>query len=341
MTPTYKVSVIVPCYNVEQLLPRCLDSLVNQTLKDIEIICVNDASPDNSIAILRDYEARYDNVVVIDLKENACIGGARNRGIEIARGEYIISVDSDDWVELDMMEKLYRKAVETGVDVVACGYDRVDTDHHVIQQVIDTRKNIINGFITNDDQRNDLLRLVYNIAWGHLIRTELLRKHPDVRYPEHIFHEDTYFGPLVGIYTNGYTYIPQALYHFYSNPASTTRTRNTTRIYDRPRTMKMAVNYFQEHGLAQRYHKFLNYFVSLICYLSVMEYLNGRDNPQYDFVKEVGKYARTCRVNRDNPFLLKYLGERWTVAITLLRYWPRLFWYLWKISRSWHIRIWI
>ncbi|WP_294594847.1 glycosyltransferase family 2 protein, partial [uncultured Rikenella sp.] len=94
----YKVSVIVPCYNAEQFLTRCLDSLVNQTLEGIEIICVNDASPDNGIAILRDYETRYPNVVVIDLKENVRQGGARNRGIEIARGEYIGFVDADDWV---------------------------------------------------------------------------------------------------------------------------------------------------------------------------------------------------------------------------------------------------
>lgn len=328
-----KVSVIVPCYNVEQFLPRCLDSLVNQTLKDIEIICVNDASPDNSIAILRDYETRYSNVVVIDLKENACIGGARNRGIEIARGEYITFVDSDDWVELDMMEKLYSKAVETGMDAVSCGFDNVDANNRVTAIGIDSRRTMINGFITNDNQRNNLLRIVPYAGWSHMIRSEFLRKHPDVRFPEHIFYEDSYFGPLVGIYTNGTAYIPEALYHFYSNSDSTTRAQNSPRIYDRPKVMKMAVDYFRQHGLTQRFHKFLNYFVAVSCYVTVTEYLNRHDNPQYDFVKEVGKYARTCRVNRDNPFLLKDRGTRWAITLTLLRYWPRMFWYLWQLKQ--------
>ena len=71
-----KISVIVPCYNVEKLLPRCLDSLVGQTMENIEIICVNDASPDNGIKILREYESRYNNIRVVDLKENVCLRGA-------------------------------------------------------------------------------------------------------------------------------------------------------------------------------------------------------------------------------------------------------------------------
>lgn len=333
MTPTYKVSVIVPCYNVEQFLPRCLDSLVNQTLKDIEIICVNDASPDNSIAILRDYEARYDNIVVIDLKENVRQGGARNRGIEIARGEYITFVDSDDWVELDMMEKLYCKAVETGVDVVACGFDLIDQNNHIIRLHIDLQRCSMNGLITNDEQRNTLLQKATSIAWGYLIRSEFLYKHPDIRYPEHLFYEDCYFGLLVYVYTNGYVYLPEALYHFYCNLDSTTRARNSTHLGDRLKTMKMTVDYFREHGLDQKYCQILNLSVSFICYLTATDYLVRTDNPQYAFIKEVGRYARTCRINRDNPLLLKDRGKRLVVGITLLRHWPRMFWYLWKLKQ--------
>ena len=96
------VSVIVPVYNVEKYLRQCLDSLISQTLQNIEIICVNDASPDNSLAILKEYEAKDKRIVVVDLYENMRQGGARNRGIEYARANYIAFVDSDDWVSVDI-----------------------------------------------------------------------------------------------------------------------------------------------------------------------------------------------------------------------------------------------
>lgn len=113
-----KVSVIVPVYNTEKYLLKCLDSLTAQTLKDIEIICINDCSPDGSLAILQKYAAGDDRIKVIDFKENKGAGAARNAGIDSAKGEYIGFVDSDDFMDLDFYEKLYQKASETGADIV-------------------------------------------------------------------------------------------------------------------------------------------------------------------------------------------------------------------------------
>lgn len=101
-----KVSIIVPIYNVEKYLKRCLDSLVNQTLNDIEIICINDGSTDGSLEILEEYRRRDDRIVIIN-QENSGQSVARNRGIDVAKGEYIGFVDSDDWVSEDYFEKLY------------------------------------------------------------------------------------------------------------------------------------------------------------------------------------------------------------------------------------------
>lgn len=115
-----KVSVIVPVYNVEQYLPRCLDSLVNQTLKEIEILVINDGSPDNSQAIIDDYARRYPDKIRPFIKENGGLSDARNYGIAKASGEYLAFVDSDDYVDIDMFEKLYARAAETDAEVVAC-----------------------------------------------------------------------------------------------------------------------------------------------------------------------------------------------------------------------------
>lgn len=113
-----KISVIVPIYNVEKYLEKCLDSLLNQTLYDIEIICIDDCSTDNSLKILREYEKKDSRFKVIsfDTKQNAAI--ARNAGLEIAIGDYLGFVDSDDFVDLDFYEKLYNKAIDTNADIV-------------------------------------------------------------------------------------------------------------------------------------------------------------------------------------------------------------------------------
>ena len=114
----YKVSVVVIVYNTEEFLEECMDSLVNQTLDDIEIICVNDESKDGSLNILRKYAKKYDNIKIINQKNQ---GGANagNNGLKVAKGEYVTMIDSDDIVVLDAYEKLYNKAKETDSDIVS------------------------------------------------------------------------------------------------------------------------------------------------------------------------------------------------------------------------------
>ena len=119
------VSIIVPVYNVEEYLPRCLDSLVNQTLKDIEIIIVNDGSTDNSQAVIDRYDRVYPHLIKPFLKENSGAADTRNFGISRATGDYIGFVDSDDYV-VRYVSKLYEKAVETDSDAVVCRYYRIN-----------------------------------------------------------------------------------------------------------------------------------------------------------------------------------------------------------------------
>lgn len=113
-----KISVVVPVYNVAPYLARCLDSLVAQTLSDIEIICIDDKSTDNSLEILHEYENKYPQIHVIALDKNSGVATARNAGIDAARGEYLGFVDSDDYVDADFYEKLYATAKTTGADIV-------------------------------------------------------------------------------------------------------------------------------------------------------------------------------------------------------------------------------
>ena len=114
-----KVSVIIPVYKAEKYLNRCLDSLLAQTFENWNAICIDDGSPDNSGAILDSYADKDDRFIVVH-KKNAGVSAARNDGIKKADGEYIFFMDADDWIDLDMFEKMYRKAKEFDADVVFC-----------------------------------------------------------------------------------------------------------------------------------------------------------------------------------------------------------------------------
>lgn len=111
-----KVSVVVPFYNTEKYLEKCLDSLVNQTLKELEIILVNDGSTDSSLEIAKNYQQKDSRIKIVE-QEHLKQGAARNSGMKVAAGEYIGFVDSDDWVDLDYFEKLYNTAKQYNADI--------------------------------------------------------------------------------------------------------------------------------------------------------------------------------------------------------------------------------
>lgn len=117
-----KVSVIIPIYNAEKFLRECLDSVTNQTLKDIEIVCVDDGSTDTTINILNEYSEKDKRIRVL-IQENKGAGAARNLGLKNATGEYLSFLDSDDFFELDMLENFYQKAKEENSDIVVCNFD--------------------------------------------------------------------------------------------------------------------------------------------------------------------------------------------------------------------------
>ena len=116
-----KISVIVPIYKVEKYLRRCIDSIINQTFKNIEIILVNDGSPDNCPKICEEYKNKDNRIIIIN-QENQGLSVARNSGIRIARGQYLVFIDSDDYIEEDMIEYLYEGIVKYDVDISCCGY---------------------------------------------------------------------------------------------------------------------------------------------------------------------------------------------------------------------------
>ena len=130
-----KITIIVPVYNAENYLKKCLDSLVKQTLKDIDIIVINDGSTDKSMKIIEKYCIQYDNVRMIS-RENRGISYSRNEGIKLAKTPYIAFVDSDDYVELDMYEKLYNLITKDESSIAICNYKFFDDKHNFVNKNI-------------------------------------------------------------------------------------------------------------------------------------------------------------------------------------------------------------
>ncbi|WP_454861524.1 glycosyltransferase family 2 protein [Peribacillus frigoritolerans] len=140
-----KISVIIPLYNVEKYMKKCIDSVLNQTLVEIEVILVNDGSPDKCGDIAEEYKKNNHSIKVIH-KENGGLSSARNAGIDIATGEYIAFVDSDDWIEPGMFETMYDKAKDTEADLSICNYNKIFEEHiennylKIVEEVIDIRE---------------------------------------------------------------------------------------------------------------------------------------------------------------------------------------------------------
>ena len=157
-----KVSIIVPVYNVEKYITKSLESLVNQTLEDIEIIIVNDGTKDNSMKIVREFAIKNPKKIVCLEKQNGGLSDARNYGIPYAKGEYIAFLDSDDYVELDMYEKMYKLAKKENSDMVECDFYW----EYPNKCKIDTG-DIYHG-------QRDMLEKVRVVAWNKLIKREIL-----------------------------------------------------------------------------------------------------------------------------------------------------------------------
>ena len=171
-----KVSVIIPIYNVEKYLKECLDSVVNQTLKDIEIILINDGSTDSSLSICQEY-AKNDDRIIILTQKNQVPEIARNKGIELATGDYLSIIDSDDYFDLQMLEKLYQKAEDENLDITICRTQLINDKN---KKISDMEYSINNEYLPNKEIFNykDFTKFIFNFcigwSWDKLYKREFV-----------------------------------------------------------------------------------------------------------------------------------------------------------------------
>ena len=228
------VSIIVPIYNVEQYLAECLDSLVNQTLKDIEIICVNDASPDKSKDIAEQYAMRDSRVRVVSHVKNQGLGPARNTGVENATAPYIMFVDSDDVVTTNMAEKLYSEIISKHVDMVWCNIGAISDDSTMRKKGSDIPTGV---FSSTDILADSQLYQILLPSWNKLYKKELIC---DVKQMPIVSEDQPFLAVVLGR-CNRISVIADTLYYY--------RNRQGTLSKPKLHTAKSWDAFFYSHKL--------------------------------------------------------------------------------------------
>lgn len=250
-----KVSIIVPVHNSEIYLHKCLDSLVNQSLEEIEIILINDNSTDESINILQEYKNRYPNkIILIDLKERQGPGGARNEGINIASGQYIGFVDSDDYVEIEMFEELYNLAISGDYDMVDCCFENKRVEKFALSTTENTWGKL------NIEKRRQLIAYP-GFLWSKIIKRNILIDN-HIRFREKVTYEDMDFLPVVMLYLKSVYATDLLLYYYANNLHSITNSyEKDIQIKDKMTALKALVEKFKELNAYEDYKEEITFQV--------------------------------------------------------------------------------
>lgn len=285
-----KLSIIVPVYNMatDGKLQYCMDSLLNQTIQDYEIIAVDDCSTDDSFQVLQQYEQTYPGKIrCVRQQVNKKQGGARNTGLELAVGEWIGFIDSDDWIAPDMYEKLLAKAEKTGADVVGCDYHLTTERSMNIGQVVQNNFEAQTGILNQEKYGSLLMRagsMVIKIYKHQVIKENRLR------FPENTFYEDNYTGPVWMLCFKHFERVEEPLYYYYQHPGSTVHSISEERCRNRMDTAVMLVEECRRKGYDKLYNKELEFrFTEIYYYNTLFSYVSGGNKVRLSFVREIRK----------------------------------------------------
>ena len=213
-----EISIIVPVYNVEKYLKRCIDSILNQSFTDFELILVDDGSTDNSGKIIDEYEIKDERIKVIH-KENGGQGSARNRGLDIAKGNYIGFIDSDDWIHKDMYKILYENIIKYNMDISQI--DHKPTSSYINDEdIINEKVHIVDNILEEFGNCTSFELLPYIFVWNKLYKADIWS---NFRFPENKFAEDLRVIYKIYDKSNKMIKIDRKLYYYFMSDNSSTR----------------------------------------------------------------------------------------------------------------------
>ena len=248
-----KVSVIVPIYNVEKYLEKCINSLLSQTLEDIQIILVNDGSKDNSGTIAKKYAKKNKDKVIYVEKENGGLSDARNYGLKYATGDFVAFLDSDDYIEKNAYEEMYNKAIEENADYVECDF----IWEYPNKAKIDKQYKYQN--------KKEMLSFVRVVAWNKLIKRSLIIEH-NLEFPKGLRYEDVEFTYKLIPYINKFAYVDKPFIHYVQREGSIANVQNerTAEIFT---VLDEVIEFYKKNNIYEEYKEELeyNYARYLLC----------------------------------------------------------------------------
>lgn len=305
-----KVSVIVPVWNVEEYLDKCLNSLVNQSLKDIEIIVVNDESPDNSQKIIDKYAKKYPKKIIALKQKNGGQGSARNNGITKATGEYIGYVDSDDYIEPDMYEKMYNKAKKEDLDMVICCINNVFENTIKTENLFQkSNNNKTNAFFNNIGVCNKIYK------------KELLK---NIKFKSKVWYEDLAFTCKVVMKTKKTGFINEGLYNYLIRPGSTMNNNNINKNLEILDAFNDVLDYMNENKDYQIYKDEIEYLAIYHIYIATtVRIINAKNVKWKDKKKIINKLKKYMYNNflefKNNKYLI-YLDKNKKIIYNLIEH---------------------
>ena len=293
------ISVIIPVYNAQDGIKRCLDSLLNQSFNNFEIILLNDGSKDNSLNILKEYELKYSFVRVID-KQNEGVAVTRNKGILLAEGEYIMFMDNDDFVDSDYLETFYQAIHEKKLDLVIGGYKRVNQDNQII--------------FSQDIQQSEWSKYIITAPWAKVYRTEFLKTN-NLEFFDYGIGEDIIFNLAAYKATDKIGLLDYKGYNWYYNSQSISNT--SQRGFSPKIDILVLFSKILELGKPSELEVYYlkRYYVWYLLF-------SGRTSSNQEFIHQYIKIKEWLKENElismISPLSKKVQGERFQTKISLI-----------------------
>lgn len=311
-----KISIIIPVYNCEKYIAQCIESVINQTYKSLEIIVINDGSVDSSLEIINDI-ASYDNRIIVHSQKNKGQSAARNVGIKISTGKYIIFIDSDDWISNNYVELMYKKIIENKSDIVICGHNMYKKNS--IKKI---RYDILDNFDSKKGYEYLLLGKVSHVCWGKMYLSSII-KDSNFLFPEGLTNEDFYIVSIWFLRSSKLTYLNELVYNVRNRSGSITNTY-TEKFLDMFIILEMTEQYIKEMDLFEVHKRnFSIKYQNLVIYL--INY--GVRFKNINFIKKVLEISRVKR----KEINLNFFSSSMKIPVILLYINLDLYYYAMRI----------
>lgn len=299
------VSVIVPIYNAQNYLRKCLNSIINQTYQNIEIICINDGSSDQSVNILKEYQQKYPNRFLVKTIKNGGQANARNIGMELANGEFICFVDSDDYIESDLIEKLYMSINHNNSDLSFCDIERIfEGETSFIERRFKYDIQLDFEGATTIYEKPEIICYMMNAPYAKLIKKQFLVDN-GIKFIKGYIYEDLVFTQEILACNPVLSMVKEKLYNYIVRNNSTMTSKNS-KVTDMFISYKNVYRAYENKGITDRFDKELEY----LCLYHVMigtsyRMWRSRQYGLLEAVKQCREYTKHYHCHTNNDYIKK------------------------------------